>query len=109
VSVLRPDYVVVWDQNNRLVDVNDAVCELLEYTREELIDKHHSEFCVPDPAIGEELFREVQARGELSGFYVLKTRTGRSIEILFMAKRLTNGFNRSVWKLLRDDHRSHGA
>ena len=97
---LRPDYVVMWNENNCLVEVSDPVCDLLEFSREELINKHHSEVCVPNPAIGEELFREVRERGELSGFYVLKTRTGREIEILFMSKQLDNGLNRTVWTLL---------
>lgn len=53
-----PDGIAIADTDSRYVDVNEALCQMLGYNREELIGKHATDIFVPRevPHLGEVLY-----------------------------------------------------
>jgi two-component system, cell cycle sensor histidine kinase and response regulator CckA len=53
-----PDGIAIADTDSRYIDVNEALCKMLGYSREELIGKHATDIFVPRevPHLGEVLY-----------------------------------------------------
>ncbi|MGI9213752.1 MAG: PAS domain S-box protein, partial [Methylococcaceae bacterium] len=73
------------DKDGRFQDVNQPLCDLLGYTREELIGRSFSEFIVETDASdnpGRIWIALLKANEYYSGELTLKHRSGRAISIL---------------------------
>src|SRR5919204_2758808 len=78
-----PVAILVADEEMRYVAANEYACELLGYSRAELL-----ELRVPDVAKGEETpreFAEVQAHGRLDGKTVVTRKDGTALTLRYRA------------------------
>ena len=94
-------YVAFADSARRYLDCSDGVCELLGYSREELLAKtvddvsfHVAEVC--------DLFAEYLKRGKLEGEYVLRHKSGTPIPIKFKSFVFPDGCNAAIWEPIKD-------
>ncbi len=101
---LGGDYVVFVDSNRRYVEVTDAVCRLLGYSREELLTKTIDDIAAPElrPQVSE-TFREYVSQGELEGTYSLVAKDGTHIPIRYQAKVYPDGCYVARWKPLNQE------
>jgi PAS domain S-box-containing protein len=101
-------FVVFADGTRRYLDCSEAVCELLGYTREELLSKSVDDVSynvskVPD------LFAQYLNNGAMEGVFVLRRSDGAPIPIRFQAFVLEDGCNAAVWDPIRDWRSSYLA
>jgi CheY-like chemotaxis protein len=94
---LQRKYVVFANSSRQYLDCSDAVCELLGYSRMELLD-----MCIDDlsydPAEVPVLFKKYLRRGMLKGKFILKHRTGRPILITYESHVFSDGCMAAVWQ-----------
>jgi PAS domain S-box-containing protein len=82
-----PALVFVADEEMRYVAVNQTACELLGYTRDELLA-----LSVPDVARAPDSsmqYDEMLVRGKRNGVSILTTKDGRELEYHYAASRST--------------------
>ena len=84
-----PVAILVADDEMRYVAVNHYACELLGYTREELLEKRITDIA-RYPEAPEE-FREMVAKGELEGVTTLVRADGTELTLRYRAKETTMG------------------
>jgi PAS domain S-box-containing protein len=82
-----PDATLVADDKGRYVAVNDASCQLLGYTREELLQRSVWDL-TPDPheVEGLILWKEFIEIGVQAGVYWLARRDGSLVEVAYQAR-----------------------
>ena len=90
-------YVVFVDAARRYVDCSDEVCNLVGYTRTEILSKNiddltYNRSCVPP------LFEKYLEEGLQNGEYILKHKDGRPIVIHYSAWVFADGCNAAAWK-----------
>jgi PAS domain S-box-containing protein len=86
---LGPVAVFVADDDRRYLAVNQYACDLLGYTREELLELSVLEVAV-NPDAGAD-FEEMQTSGSRSGTARLRHRDGNELEIAYRASETTVG------------------
>ncbi|MDX6439760.1 MAG: hypothetical protein QOF45_2343 [Gaiellaceae bacterium] len=84
-----PVAVFVADDDGRYLAVNAFACELLGYTRSELLDLHVSEVAVDPEA--EANYSEMRRTGSQAGLTRLRRSDGSEIEMHFRASQTTVG------------------
>lgn len=98
------DAVIVHDEEGNLIDVNEAVCRRLGYTRDELLQMTTYDIDVPGYAEGfqERLARQLAdgALHEIGGAHL--TKDGRRIEIDVTSRAITYGGRTAVLAVCRD-------
>lgn len=82
-----PALVFVADENMRYAAVNAYACELLGYTREELLALSVPDV-VRDPGAPDE-YAEMLARGERTGTSTLRRKDGSELEFVYRASKTT--------------------
>jgi PAS domain S-box-containing protein len=82
-----PMAIFVADENGRYVAVNTAACELLGYTRAELLELTAHDLA-PGEAVADQL-GELERKGSLSGTSVLRHKDGSAITTERHAARTT--------------------
>jgi PAS domain S-box-containing protein len=82
-----PVAILVADDEMRYVAVNQYACELLGYTREELLEKRITDVA-RYPEAPEE-FREMMASGALNGVTTVVRRDGTELKLRYRAKETT--------------------
>jgi PAS domain S-box-containing protein len=90
-------YVVVVDRERRYVEVTDAVCELLGYTREQMLAMRIDDISAPSGAHAPAMFDKFVNDGKMRGWYLLKDSAGREVHIDFVAEALPDGRYRAEW------------
>jgi len=94
-------YVVFVDADRRYVEVTDGVCQLLGYSREELLAKTIDEITAPElRAQVPETFRQYINRGGLEGRHSLLAKDGRRIPIRYESKVYPDGCRVARWQPL---------
>ncbi len=78
-----PAAVFVADENGRYIAVNRAACELLGYTREELLARRVTD--VARYAEAPDEYGELAANGRTSGTSVLTRKDGTTVEFRYVA------------------------
>jgi PAS domain S-box-containing protein len=81
------DAVIVSDDRGNYIEVNAALCDLLGYTREELLAAKVGELSV-SPEIAHDLYRRIQADGSLRGENVLRRKDGSHVPIEVWSRRV---------------------
>ncbi len=98
---LAGKFVVFVDADRRYVEVTDGVCELLGYSRSELLGKTIDEITAPE--IREQvprLFHRYRERGHLEGEFVLRRRDGTRLVIHYVSTVLPDGCMAARWEPL---------
>jgi len=107
-SEIDGQYVVFVDANRRYVEVTDGVCQLLGYSREELLAKTIDEITAPElRAQVPETFRQYINQGALEGRHALLAKDGRRIPIRYESKVYPDGCRVARWQPL-NQHQDYG-
>jgi PAS domain S-box-containing protein len=96
---LEGRYVAFVDEHRRYLDVTDGVCELLGYSRSELLNMRVDE--VSAPTVRSEtppLFERYLADGLQQGSYMLLHRNGNEIPITYIARVFPDGCLVARWE-----------
>ncbi|MGH2557730.1 MAG: PAS domain S-box protein, partial [Thermomicrobiales bacterium] len=81
------DAVIVSDDHGNYIEVNAAVCDLLGYTREELLAAKVGDLSI-SPVIAHDLYRRIQEDGSLRGENVLRRKDGSPVPIEVWSRRV---------------------
>ncbi len=73
------DGIFLWELGGRVVDVNNAMCRTLGYSREQLLQMHIDDFTSGYPAAGSETLRQVQQDNGSAVFDALHCRIDGSV------------------------------
>jgi PAS domain S-box-containing protein len=84
------EYIAYADAQRRYIDVTDAFCRLLGYTREEMLGMSIDQV-VASPGEVPERWQQYISKGELEGEIVLRHRSGALVPVAFEAKILPDG------------------
>jgi PAS domain S-box-containing protein len=93
---LTPPAQVEADASRRYLAVNDAACELLGYSREELLTKTIDDISYPSGAHVDALFQRFQKDGSMNGIFALRRKSGDGIMVRFKSK-VVNGRSLATW------------
>lgn len=94
-------YVVFVDDSRRYVDCSDGVCELLGYTRDDLLRKRIDDISYDVPSVSV-LFSEYLRRGVLQGEFMLQTKTKSPVLVKYESFIFSDGCKAAVWEPIRD-------
>jgi len=92
-------YVVFVDTNRRYVEVTDGVCQLLGYSRQELLALTIDDVAAPELRSNvPETFQLYVAEGGLEGQYCLLAKDGKRIPIHYQSKVYPDGCMVARWE-----------
>jgi PAS domain S-box-containing protein len=87
------------DEQRRYLDVTDGVCELLGYTRSELLSMRIDDVTAPVMRSNtSSLFQQYLADGLQQGEYILRHRNGKEIPIDYIARVFPDGCMVARWE-----------
>ena len=96
---LADDCVVVVDKERHYTFVSDGACELLGYSRAELIGRQIEEISLQrQPEEVEAQFRQFVNEGTMEGEFTLRHRSGKPVRIWYSARVQPDGCMMSVWR-----------
>jgi len=93
--VIPPAEVEV-DAARRYVAVNDAACELLGYTRQELLTKTIDDVSFPSAAHVHPMYARFVEEGSMRGIFALRRKSGDGIMVRFQSEK-TGSRSRARW------------
>ncbi len=93
---VQPPAEVEVDENRCYVNVNDAACELLGYSREELLSMKIDDVSYPSGAHVDPMYSQYLEDGSMKGIFALRRKSGEILWIRFSATS-TNGRSRATW------------
>jgi PAS domain S-box-containing protein len=93
---LEPPASVEVDENRCYVSANDAACELLGYTREELLTKKIEDISYPSGAHVRPMYSQYLEDGSMRGIFALRRKSGEILWVRFVAK-MVNGRSCATW------------
>src|SRR4051794_38667032 len=86
------DGIAIYDGDGRLVEVNTRACELLGYTRDELLSMNVSDVITPEDLARTPLRYEALRSGEpILGERVLSHKNGAYVPVELSARMLSDG------------------
>jgi PAS domain-containing protein len=94
-------YIVFADPSRRYVDCSAGVCDLLDYSRAELLQKTIDDVSYNDSEVPA-LFAQYLETGRQEGEYVLRRKDGTPVLIRYRAFLFSDGCKAAVWEPLRD-------
>lgn len=94
---MASDFIVIVDRDRRYTEVSDAVCELLGYTREQLLTMRIDDISAPSGAHTSAMFENFVRDGKMHGWYIIKDSQGREVHIDYVAEALPDGRFRAEW------------
>lgn len=93
---LLPPAEVEVNEKRRYTDVNDVACELLGYSREELLKMRIDDISFPSGAHVKPMYAQFVEDGGMRGIFALRRKSGEVIWVRFQS-RVTNGRSHAVW------------
>ena len=93
---VSPPAEVEVDSSRRYIAVNDAACQLLGYTREELLSKTIDEISYPSGAHVRPMFTKFLEDGSMNGIFALRRKTGEAIMVRFESQ-VVDGRSLAKW------------
>jgi PAS domain S-box-containing protein len=96
---LTEQCVVVVDKDRHYTFVSDCACQLLGYSRAELVGRQIEE--ISQGRTEEEVqaqFRQFMEEGTMEGHFTLRHRSGKPIQIRYSARVQPDGCLMAVWK-----------
>ena len=94
------EYIVFVDSERRYVDCTSAVCDLLGYTREEMLQRKIDDVSYDSNV--QELFELYRTNKEQQGEYVLQRKDRSPVPIYYKAFVFDDGCNAAVWTPIKD-------
>jgi PAS domain S-box-containing protein len=95
IPVIPPAQVEV-DSSRRYVSVNDSACELLGYSRGELLAMRIDDISFPSGAHTGHMFTQFLKDGKMRGIYALQRKSGEVIRIQFESEQ-KQGRSLATW------------
>lgn len=95
IPVLPPAQVEV-DSSRRYIAVNDSACELLGYSRQELLNLRIDDISFPSGAHVGSMFYQFEKDGAMKGIFALRRKSGEAIWIRFTSE-VTEGRALATW------------
>ncbi len=95
VPVFPPAEVEV-DSHRRYIRANDSACELLGYSRSELLSKTIDDISYPSRAHVDPLYNKFANEGSMNGIFALRRKSGEPIMIRFESE-VINGRSIAKW------------
>jgi PAS domain S-box-containing protein len=96
---LEGKYVAFVDEHRRYLDVTDGVCELLGYSRSELLQMKIDDVTAPAMRSNTApLFRRYMEDGTQEGEYILLDRNGSEVPIYYIARVFPDGCMVARWE-----------
>ncbi len=95
IPVTPPAQVEV-DSNRRYISVNDSACELLGYSRQELLSLRIDDVSFPTGAHVSPMYQQFVQDGKMQGIFALKRKSGEVLRIQFEAEQIA-GCSRATW------------
>ncbi len=80
---VRADYTTVVDGDRRYVEVSDSFCQLVGYSREELLGKRYDDLTAPSTNDIPTVFRLFVSQGYMHGLWMLISHTGTPILVRY--------------------------
>lgn len=80
---VRADYTTVVDGDRRYIEVSDSFCQLVGYSREELIGKRFDDLTAPGTNDIPTVFRLFVSQGYMHGLWMFVSRTGTTILVRY--------------------------
>lgn len=100
-EVANAKYLVFADSQLRYTDCSGGVCELLGYSREELLEKTIEDVSFNEKEVSS-AFSQFLRRGGMEGGYVLRHKHGMPIPINYHAFVFSDGCKAAVWEPIKD-------
>ena len=94
------EYVVFVDSARRYVDCTGSVCDLLGYTRDEMLQKKIDDVSYDSKV--RELFELYRTNKELQGEYILQRKDLIPVPIYYQAFVFDDGCNAAIWQPIKD-------
>ena len=98
-SPVRPDYVAVFNDRRRFVEVSPSFCKLIGYDENEIVGRPFEDFTVPRtcniPVVLQMLFQN----GYLQGIWVLAHKSGTKLFVRYATVLRTDGLYQSSIEL----------
>jgi PAS domain S-box-containing protein len=95
IPISPPAHVEV-DSNRRYIFVSDAACELLGYTREELMQRRIDDISFPSGAHVRPMYHRFLKDGKMRGIFALQRKSGEVIRVRFESK-VSRGRSLATW------------
>jgi len=95
IPVLPPAEVEV-DASRRYIAVNDSACQLLGYSREELLNMRIDDISFPSGAHVKTMYAQYEEDGNMIGIFALRRKSGEAIWVRFQAQTI-DGRSRATW------------
>lgn len=93
---LDPPAILEVDPQRRYIRVDDTACQLLGYSRDELLQMRIDDLSYPSGAHVSPLFETYREHGELQGLFALKAKSGEVIWIRYTSE-IRNGRMVARW------------
>jgi PAS domain S-box-containing protein len=90
-------------RDRRIVSVSDKACELIGYSRKELLGQTSEVFSNLSDAARKAIYLKWKEQGSVTGVYALRHRKGVPIEVMFETTTLPNGDCRCLWLPIREN------
>lgn len=100
-EVRGAEFVVFANQDRRYTDFSEAVCGLLGYAREELLNKQLDDVSFK-MSEAPKIFAQFVKQGEMEGDYILRHKDGSAIPIHYRAVTCADGCHAAIWTPVKD-------
>jgi PAS domain S-box-containing protein len=80
---VAPQYVTVVDIDRRFVEVSDSFCQLMGYSREELIGKRYDDLTAPGTTDVSSVYSLFAKAGYMHGLWLFVSREGKRILVRY--------------------------
>jgi PAS domain S-box-containing protein len=93
---VTPPALVEVDSSRRYVSVNDSACDLLGYTRQEMLNLRIDDVSFPTGAHVAPMYQQFVKNGRMQGIFALKRKSGEVLRIQFESEQI-DGRSRATW------------
>ena len=99
-AAVQPDYVAVFNDRRKFVEVSPSFCKLLGYTENEIVGRPFEDFTVPRTNNIPVLLQMLIKNGYLQGIWVLAHKSGTKLFVRYATVLRTDGLYEASIELL---------
>ena len=97
---VQPDYVAVFNDRRKFVEVSPSFCKLIGYAEDEIIGRPFEEFTVPRTNNIPVLLQMLIKNGYLQGIWVLTHKSGTKLFVRYATVLRTDGLYEASIELI---------